>query len=106
MKYAIIARGNAYKTHLRKIHIKQFNHIIRIILFATLYGKNTHSALPLINLLNLLTVNNIYKFESLKFIHKLFNKQLPSIFDDYFQIAKSKHIYNTRYASNNNLYKL
>ena len=104
LTYAIVAWGSAYRTHLNKIQVKQ-NHIIRIIFFATLYGKDTESALPLINLLDLLTVDNIFKFQSLKFIHQWSTNQLPSIFDKYFNLAKNKHSYNTRYVSNNNLYK-
>ena len=62
--YAIVAWGSTYQTHLKKIQIKQ-NHLIRLIFFATLYGKNTESALPLLNLLDLLTVNNIYRQQTL-----------------------------------------
>lgn len=102
--YAIVAWGSAYKTHLNKIQVKQ-NHILRIIFFATLYGKNTESALPLINLLDMLTVENIFKLNCLKFIYLWQTNQLPNIFDNYFEFAKNKHSYNTRYASNNNFYK-
>ena len=73
--------------------------------FATLYGKNTDSALPLLNLLDLLTVENIFKFRSLQFSHQWHKKQLPSIFDNYFRYACDVHTYNARYASKNNFYK-
>ena len=47
---------SAYTSHLKKIQIKQ-NHVIRVLFFATLYGKNTKSVLnPLMNLLDILTV--------------------------------------------------
>ena len=104
LTYAIVAWGSAYKTHLTKIQVKQ-NHIVRILFFATLYGKNTSNALPFINLLDLLTVQNIFKLNSLKFIHQWQTNQLPSVFDDYFDFAKNKHSYNTRYVTNQNLYK-
>ena len=104
LTYAIVAWGSSYQTQVKKIQIKQ-NHIIRIFFFSTLYGKNTESALPLINLLDLLTVNNIFKLQSLKFIHQWVTNQLPSIFDNYFYFAKNNHSYNTRYASNSNLCK-
>ena len=53
----------------------------RGVFFSTLYGENTESALPLLNLLDLLTVDNIYKHQKLKFIHNWHKHQLPSIFD-------------------------
>ena len=104
LMYAIVAWGSTYKTHLTKIQVKQ-NHIVRILFFETLYGKKTSDALPFINLLDLLTVQNIFKLNSLKFIHQWQTNQLPSIFDDYFDFAKNKHSYNTRYVANQNLYK-
>ena len=73
--------------------------------FATLYGKNTDSALPLLNFLDLLTVENIFKFRFLQFSHQWHKKQLPSIFDNYFLYASDVHTYNTSYASKSNFYK-
>ena len=58
ISYAILAWGSAYKSHLQKVQIKQ-NHVIRLIFFATSYGKETESAKPLLNLLDILTVHNI-----------------------------------------------
>ena len=65
LSYAILAWGSACATHLKKIQVKQ-NHVIRLMFFATLYGKNTDSALPLLNLLDLLTVENIFIFRLLQ----------------------------------------
>ena len=61
ISYAILAWGSAYKTHINKVQTKQ-NHSIRLIFFARTFGEQTDSALPLLNLLDVLTVNNIYKF--------------------------------------------
>ena len=69
LSYAIIAWGSASASHLKKIHVKQ-NRIIRLIFFATLYGKNTDSALPLMNLLDILTVENIFILRLLQFSHQ------------------------------------
>ena len=44
-----------------KIQAKQ-NHSARLIFFATTYGEHTESALPLLNLLDVLTVHNVYRF--------------------------------------------
>ena len=69
LSYAIIAWGSACASHLKKIQVKQ-NHIVRLMFFATLYGKNTDSALPLHNLLYLLTVENIFTLQLFKFSHQ------------------------------------
>ena len=73
--------------------------------FATLYGKNTESAQPLLNLLNLLTVEKVFKLILLYFSYKWHKKQLPGIFDQYFRYASEIHTYNTRYSSKGNFYK-
>ena len=104
ISYAIVARGSSCKSHLQKLQTKQ-NHLFRAIFFATLYGKYTESALPFLNLLDILTVDNVYKLQTLKFVHQWNKKQLPVIFNLYFQYAKDIHSYNTRFASKNNLYE-
>ena len=73
--------------------------------FATLYGPDTDSALPLLNLLDLLTVNNIFKLKLLNFTYQWYSKKLPNIFSQHFCYASEVHAYNTRYASKDNLYK-
>ena len=55
ISYAIVVWGSTSKTNLHKRQTKQ-NHVIRLIFFATLSGKNTDSALPLLNILEMLTV--------------------------------------------------
>ena len=55
--YAIVTWDNTKKTNLHKIETKQ-NHVIRSMFFATLSGKNTDSALPLLTILEMLTVTN------------------------------------------------
>ena len=66
ISYAILAWRSAYKTHIDKIETKQ-NHSARLIFFATTYGEHKESALPLLNLLDVLTVHNVYRFQILKF---------------------------------------
>ena len=91
-------------TNLKQIQTKQ-NHAVRIMLFATLYGIHTESALPLLNLLELLTVENIFKLKLLCFTYKWHTKELPNIFAQHFRYASEVHTHNTRYASKSNLYK-
>ena len=103
ISYAILAWGSAYKTHINKIQIKQ-NHFARLIFFATDHGEHTESALPLLNLLDVLTVHNVYRFHILKFTYLWHKGLLPKPFSNYFQYASNVHKYNTRYASKQNLY--
>ena len=61
------------KTHIDKIQTKQNqtiqNHSARLIFFATAHGEHTESALPLLNLLDVLTVHNVYRFQILRFMY-------------------------------------
>ena len=84
INYAIISWGNASMSNLKKIQVKQ-NNIVRLIFFATLYGKHTESALPFLNPLDLLSVENI--------------------FYQHFCYACDVHSYNKRYASKTNFKK-
>ena len=76
------------------------NTVLRLMFFATTFGPYTESALPFLNLLDILTVDNV-----LKFTHMWHKGFLPKVFDNLFQYAKSRHTYNTRYASNQNFCK-
>ena len=104
ISYAILVWGSAYKSYIKKIQTKQ-KHAIRLIFFARTFGKQIESALPLLNLLDVLTVNNVYRLHTLKFTHLLHKGRLPVLFQSYFHYANRIHGYNTRYASKQNLYK-
>ena len=99
ISYAILAWGSGSRTQIKKVQTKQ-NTVIRTIFFATSHGKNTESALPLMNLLDILSVTSIFKMQALKFAHRWHNKALPNIFDNYFQYANDIHSYNRRYPTN------
>ena len=81
------------------------NHTVRLIFFARTFGSETESAKPLLNLLDLLTADNIYRLEVLKFSHSWHNGLLPEVFDNTFQYARNIHRYNTRYSAKQNFYK-
>ena len=68
LSYAKIAWGSANKTHLKRLQSKQ-NTVLRLMFFATTSGPYTESALPFLNLLDVLTVNNVYRLHALKFAH-------------------------------------
>ena len=59
ISYAILAWGSGPRTQIKKVQTKQ-NTVIRTIFFATSHGKNTESALPLMNLLDILSVTSIF----------------------------------------------
>ena len=104
ISYSILAWGSVYKTRTKKIQVKQ-NHIVRLKFHAKTFGRETESAQPLLNLLGILTVNNIYRLEVLKFSHQWHNGLLPKVFDDIFQYARNMHRYNTRYTAKQNFHK-
>ena len=99
------------KTHLKRLQSKQSTvlRLLRVTLtlmfFATTSGSYTESALPFLNLLNVLTVNNVYRLHALKFSHLWHKGHLPSLFDNLFQYASCRHTHNTRYASKRNFCK-
>ena len=75
------------------------------MLFATTSGRYTESALPFLNLQTFLTIDNVYYLHVLEFTHLWHKGILPKVFDNLFQYAESRHIYNTRYALKQNLCK-
>ena len=60
--------GSAFKGQLKNVQTKQHTVIITIF-FAITPGKNTKSAFPLMNLLDILSVTSILKLQALKFAH-------------------------------------
>lgn len=70
ISHAILAYGSNFSSHLHKVQIKQ-NHVARLIFF------ERESAVPLLNLLEILeitTVHNVYSQNALKFTHiKVYN---------------------------------
>ena len=59
------------------------------------------------NLLEILTLENIYKFKLTLFIHKISNDptNIPAIFSGTLTLASEVHSYNTRFATNFNIYR-
>ena len=104
LSYAITAWGSTYKSHLKILQTKQ-NHIVRLMFFAKTYGEQTESAQPLINLLEILNIENVFKLHALKFAHHWHTKALPNIFDTCLQYAKDVHRHNTRYAAKENFHR-
>ena len=89
LTYGITRWGSVCKTRLRKIKTKQ-NKCVRYLFFA--YGRD--NAMPYFNLLEILTIENIYKFKVSLFTHKITNNATTSL-----TLASEVHGYNTRSAS-------
>lgn len=104
ISYVILAWGSVFKFHIKKTLTKQ-NHALRLIFFARTSSNLTQSALPLFNLLDVPTVNYVYRLHILKFTHPWHKGLLLVLFRYYFPYASSIHEYNTRYALKQNLYK-
>ena len=104
MSYGILAWGSAYKTHIRKIQVKQ-NHIFRLFFFCPSYGEETERAKPLLNLLRILKVYKVYRLHVLKFTYSWHKGMLPEVFNETFQYASNIHGYGTRYVAQQILYK-
>ena len=69
-------------------------------------GDQTDSALPLLNLLDVLTVNNVYRLQAPKFTHSWHKCLLPSLLHDFrFQYTSEVHQYYARYASRQSGYQ-
>ena len=79
ISYASLAWGSGFKVQLKKVQTEQHTVLITIF-FATNFGKDTESAFPLMNLLNILSVTSILKLQALKFAHHWHIKALPNIF--------------------------
>ena len=88
ISYVIVAWGSAYKTHVNKLLTSKTKSFCKSRFFKVLYGENTLSTLPLLNLPDFLTINIVYQFNALKFIHDWHKQSLPSIFNNSFHYAK------------------
>jgi len=76
------------------------NNILRIM---TLSNYGCHVT-PLYKNLNVLKLNDIYRLELAKFMHKLHHGALPKIFDDFFKNISNIQSYKTRFADNQNYF--
>ena len=98
----ITSSGSACKTRIHKIKTKQ-NRCARSIFFA----RSRDSAMSYLSLLEILTLENIYKFKLALFIHKIKNDptNIPTIFSGTLKLASEVNRYNTRFATNFNIYR-
>ena len=102
LTYGITSWGSACKTRLQKVKTKQ-NKCVRSILFA----HSRDSAVPYFYLVQIFTLENIYKFKLALFIHKIKSDptNIPAIFSGTLTLASEVHSHNTRFATNFNIYR-
>jgi len=84
--YATSIWGNACDSIINPIFILQ-KKAVKAITFSDV---RTHSA-PLFKLLNILTIHDIYKIETLKFVHDCLNKVNPCQFHTYYTYPDNSH---------------
>ena len=89
LNYGIVAWGSATLTALQKLKAMQ-NRLLRYITFTPPRTNVDH----VYQSLNVLTVSQLYSFETAKLVHSVHNRYSPAIFFDYFQVTS--HSYNTR----------
>ena len=97
--YGIEIWGHTFPTYLKPISRLQ-KKAVRLITFS---DYQSHSE-PIFKFLNLIKFTDTIKFQTIKFIFQWKNSLLPLSFDNFFETIKEIHTYNTRQASNDNIY--
>ena len=71
------------------------------------FAYSRDNAMPYFNLLEILTLENIYKFKVALFHTKITNNatNVPTIFDGTLTLASEVHSYNTRFVSKLNFHR-
>ena len=102
LDYGLMSWGTACQTKLNKVKIRQ-NKCLRIIFFA----NKRESSTPYYVLLEILKLENIFKFKIGSLIHKILylRKEAPPALYDLVLPVSEIHNYSTRYATNRNLYR-
>ena len=104
LSYSITSWGNTYMSRLINKLISKQNKGIRNIFFA----HSRESSHPYYKLLDILKLDNIFNLKIATFTHTILNNKecIPAIFSDFVLPAASIHSQNTRYASDQNLYRI
>ena len=102
LTYGITSSGSACKTRLPKIKTKH-NKCVRSMFFA--YSRD--NAMPYLNLLGILTLENIYQFKVALFTPKITNNttNVPMIFKGTLTLASEVYTYNIRFVSTLNFHR-
>ena len=101
LTYGIASWGSVCNIRLRNIKTKQ-NKCVRSLFFAS---DRDNAILQFF--LEILAIENIYKFKAALFTHKITNNaaNVSTIFKGTLTLAPEIHYYNTRFASNLNSHR-
>ena len=91
IQYGITLWGTSAKSYMREINVR-LNNVVRLMT----YSKKYSHVSQLYKHLNLLKLNDIYKFEIAKFMYLLHNKKLPAVLSSQFTKIEKIHSHNTR----------
>ena len=103
LQYAILAWYNTMKQNLKKIESTH----CKTVRLMTLHGplQNFHfGAHEMFKNMSLLKTEDIYKLEMAKFMYRMYHKQLPNAFNNYFTRIDSMHTYQLRSVKNKVFY--
>lgn len=80
---------------------------INVFVACMFFANSRDNAMPYFSLLEILTLENIYKFKVALFAHKITNNtsNVPTIFKGTLTLASEVHSYNTRFVSKHNFYR-
>ena len=98
LQYGISSWGSASKYFLKTIKTIQ-NKIIRLITFSS-YRSNAEKLYAQLKIFNL---NDIYKLQIAKLMHKFKHGCLPSVFNYLFTWLDNIHSYNTKQKTSKNI---
>ena len=97
--YCIHIWGNAYQTHLQKLHVIQ-NKIVRIIAGVPRRTSADHLYCEL----NILKLKKLFLYAVVLCMYKYENDMLPELFNDIFIKVTDVHEHDTRNATTDHLY--
>ena len=98
LEYGIVLWGGTYQTYIRKLIILQ-KKCIRCV-NGSKYNEHTY---PIFRDLNILPVNDIYKYHLGKFMFSYYRNELPTRLNHLFVLNSSYHDYNTRHSGDPHL---
>ena len=99
VNYGITTWGTADQSKKHDIEVKM-NNIVRTIAWNKKFLHVSH----LYQNLNLLKLNDIYKLELAKFMHKLYNNNLPNVFQNRFAKTEKIHTNVTKESNKSNYF--
>ena len=99
LTYGILIRGSTYKYHLNTLQLLQ-NKVMRAITKRRSSDKIT----PIYRRLQVLKINDLYKLETLQFMHQFPDKSLLALFEKYFTQTTFVHHYSTQTSERNDYF--